>query len=211
MNLEKPLLSHAWSAAFSFSKCHIEETTPYDPFTPYIMAAEQFPRFARCVCVCVLQCMILLWNRLCLTISSCSPTLLQILDSRVSHQSDDRAIYYASRLNASCLPCFRLHRYDVYTPSRNIVYHDYKPSDHGMSEWFKQRRGRLRQESLDRIKSFLHIPGVEETSETALANLGIYGLGKRRSLSQLMDFVGIDLNTMKVDKKVRSISVLVRE
>lgn len=49
MNLEKPLLSHAWSAAFSFSKCHIEETAPYDPFTPYIMSAEQFPRFARYV------------------------------------------------------------------------------------------------------------------------------------------------------------------
>lgn len=48
--LEKPLLSHSWSAAFSFSKCHIEETAPYDPFVPYIMSSEQFPRFARYVC-----------------------------------------------------------------------------------------------------------------------------------------------------------------
>lgn len=46
-NLEKPLLSHAWSAGFSFSKCHLEELAPYDPFTPYIMGIEQFARFAR--------------------------------------------------------------------------------------------------------------------------------------------------------------------
>jgi hypothetical protein len=76
-----------------------------------------------------------------------------------------------------------------------------------MSEWFKQRRGRLRQESLERIKSFLHIPGAEETSETALANMGIYGLGKRRSLAQLMDFAGIDLNTMKVNRQVRFVDL----
>lgn len=111
------------------------------------------------------------------------------------------------RLTFSVRHCH--HRYDVYTPSRNIVYHDYQPSEHGMNEWFKQRRGRLRQESLDRIKSFLHIQGPEETSETALANMGIYGLGKRRTLNQLMDFVGIDLNTMKVNSKVRDGGVIV--
>ena len=71
-----------------------------------------------------------------------------------------------------------------------------------MNEWFKQRRGNLRQESLDRIKAFLHIRGPVDTSETALANMGIYGLGKRRSLSQLYKFTGIDMNTMKVDKEV---------
>lgn len=71
-----------------------------------------------------------------------------------------------------------------------------------MSEWFKQRRGRLRQESLDRIKTILHIHGPEDTSDTTLANMGIYGLGKRRTLAQLEDFVGIDLNTLKVDRKV---------
>jgi hypothetical protein len=145
VSLEKPLLSHAWNPAFSFSKCHIEESAPYDPFTPYVMGAEAFPRFAR------------FWTR----------------------------------------------GYDVYTPTRNIVFHDYgpNPSGHDMNEWFKQRRGSLRQESLDRIKAFLHIRGPVDTSETALANMGIYGLGKRRSLSQLYKFTGIDMNTMKVDKE----------
>lgn len=46
-NLKKPLLSHAWSAGFSFSKCHLEETAPYDSFAPYVMGVEQFARFAR--------------------------------------------------------------------------------------------------------------------------------------------------------------------
>lgn len=38
----------------------------------------------------------------------------------------------------------------------------------------------------------LQIPGGD-SSETAQANLGVYGIGKRRTLQQLMDFVGIDL------------------
>ena len=74
-----------------------------------------------------------------------------------------------------------------------------------MSEWMKPRRGNARQASLARIKSFLHIQGPEDTTETALANMGIYGLGKRRSLAQLMDFVGIDMNTMTVDTPVRGV------
>lgn len=110
--------------------------------------------------------------------------------------------------NLACIALLTLFRflfsYDVYTPSRNIVFHDYgpNPGGHDMSEWFKQRRGRLREDSLGRIKAFLHIRGPEDTSETALANMGIYGLGKRRSLSQLYKFTGIDMNTMKVDKEV---------
>lgn len=112
--------------------------------------------------------------------------------------------------NISQLAPFYQHRYDVYTPSRNVVYHDYTPNPggHDMSEWMKPRRGKAREEALNRIKSFLHIRGPEETTETDLANMGIYGLGKRRSLAQLMDFTGIDMNTMKVDRTVRDVESL---
>uniref|UniRef100_A0A7S1VEF1 Uncharacterized protein n=1 Tax=Grammatophora oceanica TaxID=210454 RepID=A0A7S1VEF1_9STRA len=133
MDLEKPLLAHAWSAAFSFAKCHLEETTPYDPFIPYLMGAEQFARYAR------------LWTR----------------------------------------------GYDVYTPTRNIVYHDYipNPDGHGMQEWMRQRRKRIRDESMDRVMAIL-----EQKDDAAIQhNSGIYGLGKRRSLAQLEKYVGIDL------------------
>lgn len=134
-SLEKPLLSHAWSSAFSFSKCHIEETAPYDPFTPYVSGVEAFARYAR------------FWTR----------------------------------------------GYDVYTPINNIVYHDYSPQadGHDSKEWFKQRRQRLRLESLARIHTMLQISGGD-SSETAQANLGVYGLGKRRTMQQLTEFVGID-------------------
>lgn len=134
--LEVPLLSHTWSSAFSFSKCHIEETAPYDPFTQYVFGAEQFARFAR------------FWTR----------------------------------------------GYDVYTPTKNIVYHDYIHSEHDMKEWFKQRRERIRNQSLQRVKIFLGIATPEGINiEAAQANMGIYGLGKRRTLKQLQDFLGIDL------------------
>lgn len=47
IDLETPLLSHGWSAAYSFSKCHLEESVPYDPFSHYAMPVEQFVRYAR--------------------------------------------------------------------------------------------------------------------------------------------------------------------
>jgi hypothetical protein len=47
VDLEQPLLSVGWSAAFSFAKCHLEETTPSDNYAPYAMPVEQFSRFAR--------------------------------------------------------------------------------------------------------------------------------------------------------------------
>ena len=46
-DLNKPLLGHGWSAAFSFAKCHLEENAPYDTFSQYAMSVEQFSRFAR--------------------------------------------------------------------------------------------------------------------------------------------------------------------
>jgi hypothetical protein len=47
VDLEKPLLSHGWSAAFSFAKCHFEESVPHDPFAPWAKPIEQFPSYAR--------------------------------------------------------------------------------------------------------------------------------------------------------------------
>jgi Glycosyltransferase (GlcNAc) len=84
--------------------------------------------------------------------------------------------------------------YDVYTPTKNILYHDYSENEHGQKEWFKQRRERIRNQSILRVKTFLGInsaPGVP--MEVAHANMGIYGLGKRRTLKQLEDFARIDL------------------
>lgn len=85
--------------------------------------------------------------------------------------------------------------YDVYTPTQNIVYHNYQanPDGHGPMEWLKPRFERYRQASLMRVRSYLELPnGLEGYN---LANLGIYGLGKRRTLQQLAQFARIDLTT----------------
>jgi Glycosyltransferase (GlcNAc) len=85
--------------------------------------------------------------------------------------------------------------YDVYTPTRNIVFHDYgfQKNLHGNNEWFKRQRDRFRQASLMRVKTLLQLPGGE-TDINDQANLGIYGLGKRRTLEQLSAFTGMRLS-----------------
>lgn len=82
--------------------------------------------------------------------------------------------------------------YDVYTPTRAIAYHDYgtQQNGHGDSEWFNRQRDRFRKEALVRAKTLLQLRGGL-TSTSAKANLGIYGLGKRRTLDQLLQFLGI--------------------
>jgi hypothetical protein len=133
--LSKPLLSHTWSPGFSFAKCHLEESAPYDGLSPFVAGVEAFARYAR------------FWTR----------------------------------------------GYDVYTPTQNIVYHNYQPNPdgHGTTEWMKARQQRIRDRSLQRIRSFLGLPDGLEGFR--LDNLGIYGIGKRRTLQQLSDFVGVDL------------------
>lgn len=134
-NIPKPLLSHAWSAAFSFAKCHLEESVPYDPFIQYAMPIEQFSKYAR------------MWTR----------------------------------------------GYDVYTPTQNIVFHDYETqtNGHGNNEWFKHQRNRFRQLSIDRVMNVIQLTDSADMSINTQSNLGIYGLGKRRTMEQLLSFCRI--------------------
>ena len=138
----RPLLSHAWSAAFSFSKCHLEETVPYDPFSLYAIPVEQFVRFAR------------MWTR----------------------------------------------GYDTYTPTKNYVSHDYgQPNNgHGDLEWFKLfSKNQLRTMAIDRAKLILELSSLSEEPDSInadRANLGLYGLGQRRSLEQMTGFINFQLD-----------------
>jgi hypothetical protein len=90
-------------------------------------------------------------------------------------------------------------RYDVYTPTQNIVFHSFQPNPdgHGPVEWLKPRFEQFRRASLQRIRTILELPnGIEGFNA---ANFGVYGLGKRRTLKQLADFVQIDMEA-KVDR-----------
>jgi len=89
---------------------------------------------------------------------------------------------------------FCIHRYDTYTPTRNYLFHDYgtQANGHGNNEWFGRQRQRFRLMAIRRAKKVLNILD-EQIPESNLANLGLYGLGKRRSLDQLQQFAHIDL------------------
>ena len=94
--------------------------------------------------------------------------------------------------------------YDVYTPTQNIVYRQSGVPNIHRLEWINKWAGRktiILNKSLRRIRSYLEIlvegdreegGGVEKVD-----NLGIYGIGKRRTLKQLNEFVGIDLNAQQ--------------
>ncbi|KAL7540463.1 hypothetical protein ACHAXR_012925 [Thalassiosira sp. AJA248-18] len=108
--------------------------------------------------------------------------------------------------------------YDVYTPSVNIVYRDNAilhplhhtagHGDDGERKWPKPINDNQRRDAHIRMKVLLDIHHGITSAEaaslgggnniggkisTARANLGIYGLGKRRKLDQLLDFTGIAL------------------
>jgi hypothetical protein len=76
------------------------------------------------------------------------------------------------------------------------VFHDYdvQANGHGDNEWFKRQSDRFRKASIDRARGLLESPGSVYTPKD-LANLGIYGLGQRRSLEQLESFAHIDVKS----------------
>ena len=106
--------------------------------------------------------------------------------------------------------------YDLYTPSVNIVYKDntvlhplhHIPGhgDKGEKKWIKNEN--QRKDAHIRMKVLLDIHhgitsaeaaslgggnGIGGKISTARANLGVYGLGKRRTLDHLLEFTGIAL------------------
>ena len=110
--------------------------------------------------------------------------------------------------------------YDIYTPTVNIVYkdniilhplhHTAGHGDDGEKKWPKNDNER--RDAHVRMKILLNIHHGITSSEVAMlgggtgvgisgkianarANLGIYGLGKRRTLDQLLDFTGISLSS----------------
>ena len=90
--------------------------------------------------------------------------------------------------------------YDVYTPTQNIVFHKVFSNPHKL-EWINTLYGQkslFLKKGLKRIRSYLEISLAEDESSTEkIDNLGIYGIGKRRSLKEMNRFVGIDLETLK--------------
>ena len=120
------------------------------------------------------------------------------MDSRVSQYgitegirrfvtNANHRIYSQSSVSFCC-------SYDTYTPTRNYLFHDYgvQRNGHGNNEWFRRQKQRFRLEAIRRAKKVLNSLD-EDLPEGNLANLGLYGLGNRRSLEQLQQFTNINL------------------
>mmetsp|Transcript_31370 Transcript_31370/g.46891 ORF Transcript_31370/g.46891 Transcript_31370/m.46891 type:complete len:608 (+) Transcript_31370:2-1825(+) len=92
---------------------------------------------------------------------------------------------------------FFTYGYDVYTPNRVYVLHDYHGSQHNpkTSSW---GHGKFGQEDLQnayyRLNTMLDIPGGELDEQKALQlKRSRFGLGDRRTLDELIEFSGVDL------------------
>jgi len=128
--LKKPILAPLWGAGLSFSKCHAEINSPYDPHLKQIWTGEEYGRGAR------------FWTR----------------------------------------------GYDLYTPTRPIIAHDYDPID-DQKGWTHDRK-ELKSSTV-RLKSILRYPDGRK-DENYLSELGKYDLGMERDLSDYAHFCGVD-------------------
>jgi len=79
---------------------------------------------------------------------------------------------------------FWTYGYDIYTPHRVYVFHDYKKSqsDPTHSAWVGRTDWSHAQDSQKRIRSLLDMPGGFDGSTTDSIRKGKFGLGDRRSL-----------------------------
>ena len=93
--------------------------------------------------------------------------------------------------------------YDVYTPTTNIVYRDYHGAnaDRTLTSVYNHwNHDEIeRKDSIERVHTILELDNRKKRQhqqEQERSNLGIYGIGKLRSLKQLETFTGIDLKQM---------------
>eukprot|EP00584_Thalassiosira_punctigera_P003521 CAMPEP_0172529920 /NCGR_PEP_ID=MMETSP1067-20121228/3848_1 /TAXON_ID=265564 ORGANISM="Thalassiosira punctigera, Strain Tpunct2005C2" /NCGR_SAMPLE_ID=MMETSP1067 /ASSEMBLY_ACC=CAM_ASM_000444 /LENGTH=638 /DNA_ID=CAMNT_0013314053 /DNA_START=131 /DNA_END=2047 /DNA_ORIENTATION=+ len=97
---------------------------------------------------------------------------------------------------------FWTYGYDIYTPHRVYVLHDYPGSQHNPKTmgWGHGKFGPSEvKNAYYRLNTMLDIPGGEKNYDKGLAlKRSKYGLGDRRSLDQLIQFSGIDLRHKKV-------------
>mmetsp|Transcript_16144 Transcript_16144/g.29265 ORF Transcript_16144/g.29265 Transcript_16144/m.29265 type:complete len:636 (-) Transcript_16144:70-1977(-) len=97
---------------------------------------------------------------------------------------------------------FWTYGYDIYTPHRVYVLHDYHGSQSNpkTTSWGHGKFGPSELKNAHyRLNTILDVPGGEKNYEKGLQlKRSKYGLGDRRSLDDLIQFTGIDLRHKKV-------------
>ena len=91
---------------------------------------------------------------------------------------------------------FWTYGYDVYTPNRVVIAHDYQRENPRALEWRKDDSASwnsVLNKSHARLRTIAGMPGGEENESKALRfQKSKFGLGDRRSLEQFVAFSGID-------------------
>lgn len=87
------------------------------------------------------------------------------------------------------------HGWDVFTPTENIVFHEYTRQD--KPKIWTDNPTYSDQPAFDKVKYYIGLLDQSKLSSEMKVNLDKYGLGKTRSLKQYYDYAGIDK-----DKKI---------
>jgi len=88
------------------------------------------------------------------------------------------------------------HGYDIYTPTENIVFHDYK-REHAPRYWNDQPAWHAKQQAtVARVRRMLHIdqPPLDDPK---------YGLGNARTIHAYYAFAGVDLKNKTIGSKAK--------
>lgn len=82
--------------------------------------------------------------------------------------------------------------WDVYQPTRRLVYHQWRHRDTGVSrDGYRSLKADRQQRAAQRL---LHLLALRESTDVlATRELELYGLGTRRSLTAFADWSGVDL------------------
>jgi Glycosyltransferase (GlcNAc) len=170
VNLKKPKLTNAmWGAGLSFHRCHAEINVPVDPYLDNVFDGEEGSRGIR----------------------------------------------------------FFTHGYDVYTPHRVLVTHDYHghqsnpvvhtwghtDKNNKKAPWKQQESNWKWMEEIDQARNGLTVFGSNRVNlllgignedpalatETELIRHSRYGLGTKRTLTQAIEFTGINLRERRME------------
>ena len=97
------------------------------------------------------------------------------------------------------------HGYDVYTPSRSYIGHDYnhrkvkyaREAAVNAGRWNNNGASKQRHAaSKERLRTLLELPGGDLTEEgRQRVQRSPWGLGSKRSMDQLIEFTGFNLRT----------------
>ena len=103
---------------------------------------------------------------------------------------------------------FWTYGYDIYTPHRVYVFHDYNKAQSNpvMQTWALNQPAVSREDANKRLLTMIDVPGGETDPQKVMRmKQSRFGLGDRRTLDQLIQFSGIDLRNKRdtIDGKNR--------